>query len=310
MTIQVRHLRKSYGPVQAVRDISFDVDDGSFFAFLGVNGAGKSTTINCLTTLLQADDGEVDVAGYRLGSDDAEIRQAIGVVFQSTLLDPSLTIRENLKLRSHFHGLTAPACASRTAELADLLDLGGFIDRRYGKLSGGQRRRADIARALLHRPQILFLDEPTAGLDPHGRSQVWQAVTDVRTSQGMTVFLTTHYMAETEQADTVCIIDAGQIVAQGQPDELREQFSTSHLTVRLWRRASARARLAELGRDLPVGYVVQQPLDIHVRSSAEAKQILDALGDEVTDFEFRHGSMDDVFIALTEQGELDTAVAP
>jgi multidrug/hemolysin transport system ATP-binding protein len=303
--VEVEDLRKSYGQVKAVRGLSFSVEEGSFFAFLGVNGAGKSTTINCLTTLLKADSGEVTIAGYRLGSEDEAIRRSIGVVFQPALLDLSLTVRENLALRARFHGLDPRTFQRRADELTQLLDLGEFFDRRYGQLSGGQRRRSDIARALLHSPRILFLDEPTAGLDPHGRSQVWQAIQDVRESQGMTVFLTTHYMAETEQTDLVCIIDDGQIVAQGTPVDLRARYSLSLLTVRLWRRAGARARLAEIGLELPAHYVAREPLIIEVDSSAEAKRILDALGGEVLDFEFRHGSMDDVFLNLCEHHRED-----
>ncbi|MDR1449834.1 MAG: ABC transporter ATP-binding protein [Propionibacteriaceae bacterium] len=300
MIIEVNGLRKSYGPVEAVRGIDLAVERGSFFAFLGLNGAGKSTTINCLTTLLEADFGEVEIAGGRLGHDDEAIRQAIGVVFQAPLLDPLLTVRENLALRARFHRQSKDDFTDRLTGLSRLLSLDDVLDRRYGKLSGGQRRRADIARALLHKPEILFLDEPTAGLDPHGRAQVWQAVMDIRNSQGMTVFLTTHYMAETEQADQVSIIDAGQIVAQGTPADLRQRHSASRLTVRLWRRAAARARLAEVGRQVPLGYVAQEPLVFDVASATEARAILGALGDEVMDFEFRHGSMDDVFLSLTE----------
>ncbi|MDR0416891.1 MAG: ABC transporter ATP-binding protein [Propionibacteriaceae bacterium] len=300
MVISVRNLHKSYGSVRAVRGIDFDVVKGEFFGFLGVNGAGKSTTINCLTTLLRADSGEVEIAGYRLGRDDEAIRNSIGVVFQPPLLDPLLTVQESLALRSHFHGQTRAAFTRRLGELTELLNLGDILKRRYGKLSGGQRRRSDIARALLHRPDILFLDEPTAGLDPHGRAQVWKAITDVRDSQGMTVFLTTHYMAETEQADAVCIIHDGLIVAQGTPADLRRDHSVARLTVRLWRRAVARRRLAEVGREWPDDFSPSEPLTLSVSSSSEAKALLDALGDEVMDFEFRHGSMDDVFLAVTQ----------
>ncbi|MDR1807576.1 MAG: ABC transporter ATP-binding protein [Propionibacteriaceae bacterium] len=300
--IKVENLWKSYKDVQAVRGIDFTVHEGEFFAFLGVNGAGKSTTINCLTTLLKPDAGDIAVAGYRLGAEDQAIRDAIGVVFQRPLLDLLLTVRENLALRGEFHGLVGPAFEARVGELVDLLDLGEFIDRRYGQLSGGQQRRADIARALLHNPHLLFLDEPTAGLDPHSREQVWDAIGDVRQTQGMTVFLTTHYMEETERADEVSIIDAGQIVAAGTPADLRERYSRSQLTLTLSRRPGLKARLTELRRLPPPGWNPDRPLVLNVSDAESAKDLLAELDPWVEDFEFRHGSMDDVFLTVTERG--------
>jgi multidrug/hemolysin transport system ATP-binding protein len=181
--------------------------------------------------------------------------------------------------------------------------LSDFFDRPYGQLSGGQRRRADLARALLHQPQVIFLDEPTSALDPHSREQVWQAITEIRQCQDTTVVLTTHYLAETERADQVCIIDQGLIVAQGSPVELRQQHSQSQLTIRLWRRAVAQQRLADSGWQLPASYRASQPATFLVSSAAEAKALLNRLGDEVIDFEFRHGSMDDVFLKLTGRGQ-------
>jgi multidrug/hemolysin transport system ATP-binding protein len=302
VAIRVRGLRKNYGEVEAVKDIDFDVWEGSFFAFLGVNGAGKSTTINCLTTLLRPTAGEVEIAGQRLGSDNQQIRDRIGVVFQSPLLDPLLTVRENLTLRARFHGLKLAERRARIADLDNILELSEFIDRRYGKLSGGQKRRADIARALLHGPSILFLDEPTSGLDPHSREQVWQAVLDVQEAKQMTVFLTTHYMEETERADRVCIINSGQLIAEGRPAELRERYSASELSLRLTDPEVASQVLAKL----PPG-VSHQPqesaesLRLRMDSTQDAKDLLSYWWDEVVDFEFRHGSMDDVFLNLTQR---------
>ncbi|MGI8484799.1 MAG: ABC transporter ATP-binding protein [Thermomicrobiales bacterium] len=232
--IRVDHLVKRYGSVTAVNDISFEVATGSLFAFLGANGAGKSTTINCLNTRLRADGGELEVSGHRAGKDDDAIRRTIGVVFQNALLDPLLTVRENLLVRGQFYGITKGGKA-RVNELASLVNLTSFLDRRYGKLSGGQKRRADIARALIHAPSLLFLDEPTAGLDPASRETVWTAIANLRQESGLTVFLTTHYMEETERADNVCVIDTGKIVAQGTPTELRAKYAHDELSLTLQR---------------------------------------------------------------------------
>jgi multidrug/hemolysin transport system ATP-binding protein len=296
--IEVRDLRKSYGAIQAVRDISFSVESGTVFAFLGTNGAGKSTTISCITTVLAPDAGEIVVDGERVGHDDAAIRRRIGVVFQTSLLDDLLTVRENLETRARFYGMTRDASRARVAELSELIQLGTFLDRRYGKLSGGQRRRADIARALIHDPKVLFLDEPTTGLDPQSREQVWEAVHALREQQGTTVFLTTHYMAETEEAADVCIIDAGRIVAQGTPAELRRQHSSSVLTVTV----SDPVRLTAAAARLRVAPTADgDQWRIPVASAAQARDVMDGLGDALQDFEFRHGTMDDVFLALTEK---------
>jgi multidrug/hemolysin transport system ATP-binding protein len=296
--IEVRDLRKSYGSVHAVQGISFSVQSGTVFAFLGTNGAGKSTTISCITTVLAPDSGEIAIDGERVGHDDAAIRRRIGVVFQSSLLDDLLTVRENLETRARFYGMSRDVARRRVGELADLIQLGSFLDRRYGKLSGGQRRRTDIARALVHDPAVLFLDEPTTGLDPQSREQVWDAVHALRAEHGTTVFLTTHYMAETEEAADVCIIDAGRIVAQGTPAELRRQHSSSVLTVRVADPAALAAAARRLGVHPEAADDVWR---VPVASAAQARDVMDALGDGLQDFEFRHGTMDDVFLALTEK---------
>ena len=292
--ISVNHLVKRYGSVTAVNDISFEVASGSLFAFLGANGAGKSTTINCLNTRLRADGGELAVAGHRAGADDDAIRRAIGVVFQTSLLDPLLTVRENLLVRGRFYGITRGEKA-RVDELSQLVDLTSFLDRRYGTLSGGQKRRADIARALIHNPSVLFLDEPTAGLDPSSRETVWTAISNLRHDSGLTVFLTTHYMQETERADDVCIIDAGRIVATGTPSALRAKYAHDELSLTV-------NRMAEIQRELEAGgYAVERKVDtlqVKVHSSADAMTLLKRYEADVLDFEFRHGTMDDVFLSL------------
>ena len=303
--IEVEGLTKKYRQLTAVDDLSFAVDKGDVFAFLGTNGAGKSTTIGCLTTILPFDAGAVRVAGHDVLSDGERVRSAIGVVFQDALLDPELTVRENLALRATFAGLERRAAASRIAELAELVELDEFLGRRYGRLSGGQRRRVDIARALLHEPEILFLDEPTAGLDPGSRAVVWRTVQELRNQTGLTVFLTTHYMEETEEADRVCIIDAGRIIADGTPALLRATHSRSVLTVTTSDPTGLIRLAAEHG-------VTAEPADdvilVHVPDSDTARALLAAHGDFVRDFEFRHGRMDDVFLSLTgRSGAADDA---
>lgn len=258
--IDVKNLQKKYGDIQAVNDLSFEVAKGSVFAFLGPNGAGKSTTISCLTTLTAPSHGEVIIDGNRLGEDDARIREAIGVVFQNSLLDPTLTVRENLTYRAAFYKL-GDRTEQRIADLMELVDLGSFIDRPYGPLSGGEKRRADIARALIHSPAILFLDEPTAGLDPKSREQVWRTIYQLRASTGLTVFLTTHYMEETEQADEVYVINKGVRIAQGSPQTLRATFSQNELRIKAMDPEALAKRLS--ASNIP--HIVRQDLSlIHI----------------------------------------------
>ncbi len=275
--ISVRGLTKRFRETVDVGDISFDVPSGSAFAFLGTNGAGKSTTIACLTTVLPFDSGELSVAGHDVLRDGPTVRRSIGVVFQDSVLDGALTVRENLATRARAYLPTRAAIRERIEALAALIGLDEFLDRRYGKLSGGQRRRVDIARALLQDPAILFLDEPTTGLDPASRAVVWRTIHKLRERTGLTVFLTTHYMEETEEVDQVCIIDHGRIIANGTPSELRARHSSSILTLTTATGVEQRA----------------------VADALEAKRVLADLGDAVLDFEFRHGRMDVGFLALT-----------
>lgn len=300
--ISVHGLTKRYKDVVAVDDISFDVAAGSVFAFLGTNGAGKSTTISCVTTVSPFDAGEITVDGHDVRHDAEPVRRQIGVVFQESMLDAELTVRENLATRGRFYSADRSQLDARITELAELIDLGSFVDRRYGRLSGGQRRRVDIARALLHSPSILFLDEPTAGLDPASRAIVWSTIHDLRDRHGLTVFLTTHYMEETEEADLVSIIDEGRIIAQGTPTELRATHSHSVLSVSS-RDPQALTRLAAASGLT----ITDRPgaVDIRVPDATVARRLLAEHGDDVLDFEFRHGRMDDVFLALTGRERIE-----
>lgn len=302
--ISVRGLTKRFGPLTAVDDLSFDVQAGSVFAFLGANGAGKSTTISCLTTVMPFDSGSVDIAGHDVRSSGTGVREAIGVVFQDSMLDPILTGRENLQTRARFYSADKKANDARIAELSRMVGLEDFLDRRYSTYSGGQRRRVDIARALLHAPSIIFLDEPTAGLDPASRAVVWSTIHDLRENQGLTVFLTTHYMEETEEADRVCVIEKGRIIADGTPTALRSEYSSSILSVT----SADPAALRRLAQDAGVDVVSSEGnvLRLAVEHSATARQLRAEHGGNVLDFEFRHGTMDDVFLALTgREGEAE-----
>lgn len=306
MAVEVFGLTKRYRDKVAVDDISFSVPDGGVFAFVGTNGAGKSTTIGCLTTVLNFDAGEVRVSGYDVRREGDRVRESIGVVFQDSLLDPLLTVRENLLLRGRLSRVAKASLAAKIAEVSGLIGLDEFLDRRYGKLSGGQRRRVDIARALLHEPAVLFLDEPTAGLDPASRALVWRTLHELSVRVDLTVFLTTHYLEETEEAARVCIIDHGRIIADDTPARLRARYSRSLLTVATsdpeGLLALARRKGAEPTRE---GDVVV----IGVEGADTARRILADHGDATRDFEFRHGRMDDVFLGLTGRSAAEVAAS-
>lgn len=293
--IEVRGLVKSYGQVQAVRGLDFYVERGKLFAFLGPNGAGKSTTVEILSTALPKDAGEVQIGGFTLGREDDKIRACIGVVFQGHVLDERLSVRENLLLRGGFYGLKGEqlwqAVQQAAAEAAAL----DFLDRRYGTLSGGQRRRADIARALVNRPQILFLDEPTTGLDAQTRRDVWAFIRRMQEESGMTVFLTTHYMEEAAQADYVLVINQGRIAARGTPAQLKETYASDQL--RLY--TSRREELEQVLRELEVGWAQQSDaLTVILPSTLEALPILERCREYVYAFEVLQGTMDDAFLEI------------
>ena len=229
--IEINNLSKSFGEVRAVRDISFKVKKGELFAFLGVNGAGKSTTISIMCGQLTKDSGSVTVGGKDIDKDPDGAKESLGVVYQSSVLDAPLTVKDNLESRAALYGIRGREFKERLSELARLLDFENILGRTLGKLSGGQRRRIDIARALIHRPDILVLDEPTTGLDPQTRKLLWDVISDLRHREGMTVFLTTHYMEEAADADYVVIIDSGSIVAKGTPLELKNQYTGDFITL-------------------------------------------------------------------------------
>lgn len=292
--IKIRNLSKSYGKLQAVKNISLNVYEGELFAFLGPNGAGKSTTINILSTLLEKDAGDVEINQHILGKNNDKIRNDIGIVFQKSFLDDLLTVRENLITRASFYGLENIVITKRINTLSEQLSLNEFIDRPYGKLSGGQRRRADIARALVNHPKILFLDEPTTGLDPQTRNSIWTYIEDLRIKHKMTIFLTTHYMEEAAKCDRVCIIDHGEILELKTPRELRVQYAPTLMRIKTERLDESSLKKFNVPfQRINDGY------ELVLKDSKEAYPILDTYRREIDQFEVLEGTMDTVFLALT-----------
>ncbi len=294
--IQVEGLKKSYGSVEAVKGVDFYVEKGKLFALLGPNGAGKSTIIDILCTFLKPDAGRVSVDSLTLGKDDAGIRGKIGAVFQDGLLDPLLTVEENLRARGGLYGLSGAKLRDAVESSAAAVGVTGILKRPYGKLSGGQRRRCDITRALIHRPDILFLDEPTTGLDPQTRRSVWDTVLELQRTNGMTLFLTTHYMEEAAGADFVIIIDEGKIAAKGTPSELEEEYTADKLTLVCRDVARVKGLLEEKG--LPCQQVAET-LTLSVASSLEALPLIQLSREHLSGFEVTKGTMNDVFLAIT-----------
>ncbi len=294
--IEVTNLRKSYGSFTAVKDISFYVEKGKLFSFLGPNGAGKSTTIDTLCTLMDYDSGKVTIGNFDLRKNNHDIRQMIGVVFQDSVLDSLLTVRENLSIRAGLYMKDKIRIKNAVHEVAQATELAEFIDRPYGKLSGGQRRRADIARALLNNPQILFLDEPTTGLDPQTRKNIWNTIRQLQEKNGMTIFLTTHYMEEAAESDYVIVIDHGEVVAKGTPVELKTKYANDSLHLSFTNEAMLREILQELKAEFEVRGT---EFIVNLSDTMEAITILENCKCCISSFQVLLGTMDDAFIGIT-----------
>ena len=290
--IEISNLSKSFGEVKAVQNLSFCVKEGELFAFLGVNGAGKSTTIGIMCGQLKKDGGTVITDGYDIDKNADEVKRELGVVFQNSLLDKALTVYDNLESRAALYGIYGEDFKSRLSVLANLLDFEDLLKRTVGKLSGGQRRRIDIARALLHRPKILILDEPSTGLDPQTRKLLWSVIEELRHREGMTVFLTTHYMEEAADADYVVILDGGKIAAKGTPLELKNTYTGDFITLYNVNETEIKSleRPYEKLRDA---------YRVSVESTAKATELIIKHPDIFRDYEIAKGKMDDVFLAVT-----------
>lgn len=294
--IEVRNLKKNYGKITAVDGISFDVRKNSLFAFLGVNGAGKSTTVNIISTFLSADGGSVNICGHKLGEEDNEIRKKIAVVFQNGLLDDRLTVEENLMCRGALYGFGQRELRKRVANALHITDLDDLSRRYYGKLSGGQKRRCDIARALVNLPEVLFLDEPTTGLDPKTRKDIWNMIKRLQSENNMTVFFSTHYMEEAAAADNIVVIDSGKIVAEGTPLQLKEQYSNDKLEFECNDAAFAENVMTENN----ILFSVRNNIfTVSLRRTVDAVPILNILQNNIISFEVRVGTMDDAFLVIT-----------
>lgn len=290
--IEIEHLSKSFGEVKAVQDLSFRVKEGELFAFLGINGAGKSTTISIMCGQLAKNTGSVRIDGADLDKELNRIKQSLGVVFQTSVLDAALTVRDNLESRAALYGISGKAFKQRLKELAELLDFSDLLGRTVGKLSGGQRRRIDIARALLHDPKILILDEPTTGLDPQTRRLLWNVITQLRKEKQMTVFLTTHYMEEAADADYVVILDSGKIVAEGTPLDLKNTYTGDYITLY----GIPEVQVKTLGCPYEA---LRDAYRVAVPNTAAATELILQHSALFTDYEITKGKMDDVFLAAT-----------
>lgn len=297
--IKLNELTKRYGDFTAVNSISFEVQQGELLGFLGVNGAGKTTTINMLSTLLKPDGGSAEVCGETLGKNDETIRRRIGIVYQQNCLDGILTVKENLMCRGILHGAGKAQAKKRISELCEMLSMGDLLKKKYSTLSGGQKRRCEIAAALMHTPELLFLDEPTTGLDPATRKDVWSAVESLRKDTGMTVFLTTHYMEEAAAANKIIIIENGRIRADGTPFELKEKFASD--TVKIYcnpeKRSNISTSLEAFGL---TANEEEYGVSFTVKDTVKALEPVYALKNEITGFEVIQGTMDDVFLNACE----------
>ena len=290
--ISIKNLNKTFKEVKAVNNLSFKVKKGEFFAFLGINGAGKSTTISIMCGELTRDSGEVYIDGKNIDEQMESIKVKMGVVYQKNVLDDPLTVKDNLKFRAALYGIHGKEFEEKYKKLASLLDFADLSSRTYGKLSGGQKRRVDIARALIHDPEILILDEPTTGLDPQTRKTVWKVVNDLRKEKGLTVFLTTHYMEEVIDADYIVILNKGEIVAEGSPLELKNKYTGDFISIY----NVSKEDIVLLGlpfNEIPNGYRIE------VANTYEATKLIINNPNLFKDYEVIKGKMDDVFLNAT-----------
>lgn len=290
--IDIRRLSKSFGEVRAVDDLSFKVKKGELFAFLGENGAGKSTTISIMCGTLKKDEGTVLVCGKNVDTDEKEISKELGVVFQNTVLDGVLSVKDNLVSRASLYGICGKAAEDKIAELSVEFAFSDLLKRPFGKLSGGQKRRIDVARALLNDPSVLVLDEPTTGLDPQTRKLLWEQIETLRKTKNMTVFLTTHYMEEAADADYVVILEHGRIAAEGTPLDLKNRFTGDYITIYNATEESVKS----LGKPYKK---IRDAYRVEVRDTVEAKELIVSRPEIFTDFEITKGKMDDMFLAVT-----------
>ena len=311
--VEVQGLKKRFGKTIALRGIDLSVPAGSVLGVLGPNGAGKTTTINCLTTLLKPDEGRAAIAGYDVVTNPAAVRALISVTGQFAAVDEDLTARENLILFGRLLRLSASEAAKRATELLEQFDLMAAANRRVKEFSGGMRRRLDLAASIVAEPLVLFLDEPTTGLDPRSRQQLWQVVRGLK-EQGITIFLTTQYLEEADElADRIAVIDRGQVIAEGTADELKDQVGGTYCELRLldpYDEPKAKQALGDLLHECVGGTTLALPAPNGVATLTEVIRRMDALGIPLADVSLRRPSLDDVFFKLTGHTTEESSTEP
>lgn len=294
--VKVEHFSKNYGDFKAVDDISFTVDEGSIFALLGPNGAGKSTTINTLCTILEQSDGNLQINGHDVFKDKSAVRKDIGIVFQDSTLDVKMTVEENLKYHCSFYKVPKNEVAERIDFALELVELKDWKKAIVGSLSGGMKRRVEIARGLVHYPKILFLDEPTTGLDPQTRANVWEYIQKLQKQKNMTIFLTTHYMDEAEVCSKIVIMDHGKIVASDTPENLKHQYTATKVDVVCTQSEPLKAALIK--RNIPYKNKGNR-LVFYTKETSVLLEILSEYKECITNFEVKSGTLNEVFLAIT-----------
>lgn len=294
--IKVDNLSKMFGKTKAVDNISFEVKRGELFGFLGINGAGKSTTINMLCTLVKKTSGNATVCGFQIGKSNDEIRKKIGVVFQNNSLDGLLTVKENLISRAYLYENDSKIIKKNLDNVCEIFQIGSLLKKQFKYLSGGQKRCCDIARALMHTPEILFLDEPTTGLDPKTRKNLWQSIEYLQKETHMTVFLTTHYMEEASKARYISIIDNGNIVAQGTPFKLKEDYAVDLLKIE----ALNNEVVENIIKTRNLSYKNDSNrLNVKIENSVSSIELLQEIKPYIKSFEVVQGTMEDAFLNIT-----------
>lgn len=294
--IKVEHFTKKYQDFIAVDDVSFEVEEGSIFAFLGPNGAGKSTTINTLCTILDKTSGTLTIDGKDLETQKDAVRKAIGIVFQDPTLDQKMTVAENLKMHCTFYDVPKKIVDERVTFSLELVDLIDWKDSPVGSLSGGMKRRVEIARALCHYPRVLFLDEPTTGLDPQTRNRMWEYIVKLQKEKNITIFLTTHYMDEAEICDRVAIMDGGKIIANDTPKELKRKYTKDEAYIT----TSSPQALEEILKREQIEFSKKEELyTVEVKEVSVLIDILSVIKQDIIDLEIENGTLNDVFLAIT-----------
>lgn len=288
--IKIENLYKSYGKIKAVNDLDLKVNQGQLYAFLGVNGAGKSTTISMISGILKKDSGEIFICGKDIEKESNIIKKYIGIVFQDSVLDKSLTVYENLKYRAGLYGIIGKDFIKIYEQIEDLFELQDIKNSKLAKLSGGQRRKVDIARAIIHKPKLLILDEPTTGLDPGTRKKIWNTIRKLRKEYNMTIFLTTHYMEEAADADYISIIDKGKIIAEGTPLELKNKYASD--TIIIYNVNEEKIKKLNLPYKK-----IKNAIKIEIKNTKEATNLIIKNENIFQDYEIIKGRMDDVFLS-------------